>query len=1183
MARYSKVQSDFSGGLISDYILGRLDIKRVANSARVFKNFFPSLQGPAVFRSGFKHVTSNSTIATLDTSTVAGQADSNRTAGTYNGVSSTSSGFGAGATFDVVVDAGTGDVSALTLVSGGQGYAVGETITIADTQLGQAGTAAPDLTFKVNTVSLEPTSAYKSVDVTLATDVPYRAVFEPSKIKVYNADGVLKDTVAAPYSEAVIPDLRFSSETDALYITHGLYRPAKLTADLVTVARLLTVNDGNRVVTIDSSTVASQADSNRTAGTYNGVASTSSGSGTGATFNVVVDASTGDVSTLTLVSGGKNYSAGDTITIADTELGQTGSAAPNLTFTVATIANETGVTLVTSDGFQLSSGLEVQGDDSWTLSDLEFDFEPILSPELDTKFFKISSNRRIVKLESAQADFATIRAAGDGNWENYYVEYEAEGEKFLGKVIDAGLRGNYTEVTDPTADGKIVYVEPVESVVDIQDNAAQLYLLDSNEVDKQDTTSTPLTGPELDKALDLDGVPRNKIHLRCDTIVFNKGFEGAYIRVGDDRRNNNVVVGQDRTTTRWLKIKEHRGLEDHPVDFFRGVYSAQDYTSGAVYKAYGKLVKSPLYMKGPDVNGSMHITNAVLLNAGNRTFSHVTRLGEAAASATPVYPGNADKDLFGNLSTAKQFDVVECETTPHIESGDKLVAPAGDLTITEVANDVLLNSNTAEFTPDDVGRHCRGRLPSGLVFLKIIAVNSATQVRAELLSPVPRDSRTLDYENDGEFEEFNKGAWYVDNYPRTVTKFEQRRIFGGTYKNANNLFFSQAGIEESFKTAENDGEVLDTSGITYELDNSTAGIRWLVASRDLVVGTTGGLYRIVPNQYQFGISPKTIRIELTEEEPCNDQGESVGSSIFYPDQSGTRLMEYKYDANLTNSSSNDVSKLVYPTFINDAIKQIAYQHTPQPRMWVRTNGNKLFCLSYHRQEEFYAWSEHTISGSEEIYDISVLHRGAQGELDQLWAIVKRGSSVHTEALSQTDQIQTTVYPFLDSHITITKPEGSDISVNVSSRFAVGDTVSVIQDGQYIGDQVVQAHPTGGVITISNQSTTQNLVVGTKYEGELKMMFPTWDGSNKPAYGSDNARIISLKPFLINSWSYSLGVKDSLTTNQVHTTYGSTGFTGFDKERPVSGSTFGAENVPTIKHSEPYPLTIASIVTKTDLN
>ena len=426
MARYSKVQSDFSGGLISDYILGRLDIKRVANSARVFKNFFPSLQGPAVFRSGFKHVTSNSTIATINTTTVAGQANSNRTAGSYNAVSSTSSGFGVGATFNVVVDASTGNVSTLTLVSGGQGYAVDDTITIADTQLGQAGTAAPDLTFTVATVTSESTSAYKSIDVTLATDVPYRAVFEPSKIKVYDSNGVLKDTVTAPYSDAVIPDLRFSSETDALYITHGLYKPAKLTADLITVTKILTATDG-----------------------------------------------------------------------ADQDI------------------------LITSDGFQLSSGLEVQGDDSWTLSDLEFDFEPILSPEPETKSFKISSNKRIVKIKSSSADFAAIRAAGDGTWETYYVEYEAEGEKFLGKVIDAALGGNYTEVTDPAADGMTVYVEPVESIVDIQDDAAQLYLLDSNEVNEADASASPLTGAEQDKALDLDGVPTDKIHLRCDTVVFN--------------------------------------------------------------------------------------------------------------------------------------------------------------------------------------------------------------------------------------------------------------------------------------------------------------------------------------------------------------------------------------------------------------------------------------------------------------------------------------------------------------------------------------------------------------------------------------------------------------------------------------------------------------------------------------
>ncbi len=985
MARYSNVQSDFSGGLISDYILGRLDIKRVANSARTFKNFFPSLQGPAIFRSGFQH-------------------SSNHTS---------------------------------------------------------------------------TTEAARGIDVTLATDVPYRVVFTPENIKVYDALGTLKDTISpSPYSAAVIPDLRFSSETDALYIAHGLYRPAKLTADLITVNQILTADDGG-----------SQ----------------------------------------------KN--------------------------------------LVSSDGLTLTANLEVQGDTSWTLSDLPFDIEPILAPEPETKLFNISTNKRIVKIESSTSQFSAIVAAGDGSWESYYVEYEVEGEKFLGKVLDAALGGDYT-IADPT--NTVVYVEPVESIVDIQDNAAQLYLLDAEETsDAADIA-----------ALGFDGVPDNKIHLRCDTTVFNKGYEGSFIRVGSDRRNDNVVVGQARTSTRWVKIKEHRGTEDHPVEFYRGTYDNTDYTAGSIYRMYNAIGSGVNYYSvGPNTDGEVQVVTGIIQDIGNRTYTFSNGLSTAISSAgshtlgdsnIPILTGTV---LIGNLTTSKQFDVVECETTPKIESGDKLIIPTGTLTITAVANDVKINTKGGSFVASDIGRYVRGRLPSGVVYMKILSQDSGTQVTAELLSPVPKDTRTLGYENDGDFTEFNFGAWYTDNYPRTVAKFEQRRIFGGTYANPNNLFFSRNADEENFSTVQNDGTVLDTDAITYELDNSTAGIRWLSASRDLVIGTTGGIYRIVPNQYQYGISPKTIRIELTEEEPCSQQSEVVGSSIFYPDQSGTRLMEYKYDVNITSASSNDVSKLIYPTFLKDPIKQLAYQHTPQPRLWVRTAGNKLFCLSYHRQEEFYAWSEHDIS-ADAIYDISVMHRGAQSELDQLWVVVRRGSSVYNEALSQTDPLQETVYPFLDSHLTMTKPtDGSDISVTVSSRFSDGTSVSVIQDGEYIGEQTVA----GGVITISNRSTTQDLVVGNKYEGELKMMFPTWDGTNKPAYGSDNARIISLKPFLINSWSYKLGIKDSFDTKRVFTSYGSTGFTGFDKEHPVSGSTFGVDNVPTIKHSEPYPLTIASITTKTDLN
>ena len=151
MARYSNVQTDFSGGLISEYVLGRTDIKRVGNSGRKFKNFFPSLQGPAIFRSGFK----------------------------YND------------TLDIASDA-----------------------------------------------------SVVGVDIILGTDVPYRAVFSPEQIDIYDSAGLLKTVVDTEYSASDIEDLRFSSETGELFVAHGRHKPKKLTADITFVSLNLVSSDG---------------------------------------------------------------------------------------------------------------------------------------------------------------------------------------------------------------------------------------------------------------------------------------------------------------------------------------------------------------------------------------------------------------------------------------------------------------------------------------------------------------------------------------------------------------------------------------------------------------------------------------------------------------------------------------------------------------------------------------------------------------------------------------------------------------------------------------------------------------------------------------------------------------------------------------------------------------------------
>tara|TARA_B100001093_G_scaffold520277_1_gene614170 strand:- start:7968 stop:11003 length:3036 start_codon:yes stop_codon:yes gene_type:complete len=1011
MARYSNVHTDFSGGLVSDNMVGRADLKKLSSSTRTFTNFFPELQGPAVFRKGFERLQTTSS-----------------------------------------------DIS-----------------------------------------------SSKSVVLTLATGLSYRVVFTSLALEVYKVEGNILKTatpVSSPYSLGDLELLRFSSETDGLYITHPTFRPAKLTTGLVQSARLLQSTESDGTNDILQSTE----------------------------------------------SDGTNLSLGTAIT--------------------------------------------VQGDTNWTLEEIDFEFEPYLPPLDSSIKFTLAEGTRLIKLEQE----AAFNGAAVGD----YVEYQIDGEWYLGEITNDTVGGQFPEVANPTAD--VVYVNPVSSVLDINDPDARLFLLDNLETG---------TNVETIGQLEQDFVPENEIHVRSDVLVFRKGFEGSWLRVGDDRRSNDVVVGQNRTTTRWVKLSEHLGSQDHPVDFIRSnlPFSQENISQGSTYKImsyHGQPLKK-FYVIGPDVDGNLNKnTGFCAIPTGNRVFVNTNGLSQTKASSLAA-PNNEygaqvsqvlANGVVANLSTQKVFDVMKCDASADkVEEGTNLFTTTGSIVITTISNSAtLIASEAGTFTSSEVtvGRHFMLEFISGNVFAKCIKYENGRQISLLLLNKVPKSSRTLEYENKGQLESLRKGAWYTGNYPQTVAKYEQRRVYGGTFANPNFVFFSEVDNDRSFKPTEDDKDVLDTNGFTYELANRTASISWLLPLKDLVIGTSGGLYRVVPNQYQYGVSPKTARIELSQEEPCLEQGVIVGNTIFYPDAAGTRLLEYKYEANIANSSSNDVSKFIFPIFNTDDIIKIDYQHSPTPKIWVLVRSGLLYCLTYHRQEEYYAWSKQDLG---KVTDIVVLPKSGSELCDSLIATVERTDTTGTvytfeklnelqvyEPVAGAANSKKTV-SHLDSFKAYTKNSTGNLVITMTTDgYAIGDLVDVVVDGKYEGQKTIASANTFTGYTIP--ANTNTLIVGKKFEGELKMIHPTWDGSNKPAFGAETIRVISVKPFLVNSVKYDIGIANQFNTRNLISSLNYDNdslFTGFDKELPLVGSTFGVDKTAVIKQTEPYPLTVASLVTKTDLN
>ena len=284
-------------------------------------------------------------------------ADVNRQAGTYSNVAGTSdNGNATVGTYDVTVDAITGNVSSVTANVPGTGHVVGDTHTIIDALLGAGG--APAVTFDVATVNRTPgtftnvattggTGSGTTVDVVVDSIGTVTGVTPNVNGNGYVvgqtltvADSLLGNTGANDVTfdiatiDLSVGNINVTVEANGAIQTISVTSPGTghAVGDVITISDSVLGNGGAADATFTVSRV------NRKPGTYNGVTGTSSSSNaTVGTFNVTVDAM-GNVTTIpTVASGGSGSKINEVITIPDSALG--GAGANALQVNVASIGN----------------------------------------------------------------------------------------------------------------------------------------------------------------------------------------------------------------------------------------------------------------------------------------------------------------------------------------------------------------------------------------------------------------------------------------------------------------------------------------------------------------------------------------------------------------------------------------------------------------------------------------------------------------------------------------------------------------------------------------------------------------------------------------------------------------------------------------------------------------------------
>jgi hypothetical protein len=385
-----------------------------------------------------------------------------------------------------------------------------------------------------------------------------------------------------------------------------------------------------------------------------------------------------------------------------------------------------------------------------------------------------------------------------------------------------------------------------------------------------------------------------------------------------------------------------------------------------------------------------------------------------------------------------------------------------------------INSDTG-FQTTDVGRLVQFRDGHG----KITARTSTTVVTIEILTDMGSSSSSTDW---------SLGAFSnTTGHATCVTFFEQRLVFAGTKSQPQTLFFSKSGDYENMDENRG-GTVADDDAIIYTIaSNQVNAIRFMTATRTLIVGTAGGEFAVSGGGTDVAITPTNILIKKQSNHgAANLDAIAVGNVTLFLQRAKRKIRELAYNFDVDGYLAPDMTILA-EHISESGITQMAYQQEPNQIIWcVRTDG-QLIALTYQREQQVVAWHRHIFGGSFSTGNAvceSVAALPTDNNEYQIWVIIKRtinGATkryveyLHTFDFDETDN---TDFNFLDSQLSYS---GSPVTSISGLSHLEGQTVAILADGA--------THPRKTVTSgsISLDRSASKVKVGLPYTSLLQTM------------------------------------------------------------------------------------------------
>lgn len=288
--------------------------------------------------------------------------------------------------------------------------------------------------------------------------------------------------------------------------------------------------------------------------------------------------------------------------------------------------------------------------------------------------------------------------------------------------------------------------------------------------------------------------------------------------------------------------------------------------------------------------------------------------------------------------------------------------------------------------------------------------------------------------------------WGGTNWPQFVTFFEQRAVYAAAPANPQQIWMSRTGLPENFKY--NDGTdsngqliVLDDHALTYTIFSTDAnGIKWIQPGSALLIGTSGGEYRVGSTVFGDAITPKNIKVV-----PQTTFGSApvtpvrAGAAIVFIPRSRTRAYSIEYSIQQEQFLTQDIT--VFSSHIALAgIKEMSCQTAPDTYLWMITRDGDLIGCTYEKSQKVIAWHKHVTDGKY----VSIGVSPSDGN-DLIYVVIKRGNKYFTELFTNLTEPPQDINDgwYVDSGL---KYDGPPIQHIVGMTHLAGKLINVLADG-----------------------------------------------------------------------------------------------------------------------------------------